>query len=45
MILDYESGKRSCIPKDDTDCKATKQFTLEEYGYAVNALNLLFLKT
>ena len=38
MILDYESGKRSRIPRDDTDRKAIKQLALGQYGYAVNAL-------
>ena len=38
MILDYESGKRSRIPRDDTDRKAIKQLALRQYGYAVNAL-------
>ena len=33
-----KSGKRSHIPRDNTDCKAIKQLALEQNGYAINAL-------
>ena len=38
VILDYKSGKRSHIPRDNTDCKAIKQLALGQNGYAINAL-------
>ena len=38
MILDYQSGKRSHIPRDNTDCKAIKHLALGQNGYAINAL-------
>jgi len=38
VVIDYESGRKRRVPKDDVDRKAIKQVVLGEYGYAVNAL-------
>ncbi|CAH3165645.1 unnamed protein product, partial [Porites lobata] len=38
VIINYPSGSKRRLPKDDVDRKAIKQLVLGEYGYAVNAL-------